>query len=79
MDKIEKLFRKIHKADRIRLMIVLQSTREGNFDGLHVARLTNSKFYRIRIGDFRIIFSVDQKNKSILIESVLWRNERTYR
>ena len=79
MDKIEKLLRKAKKADRERLLLVLQTVREGKLEGLHVKRLTNSPFYRIRVGDFRIIFSIDQENKRILIESVSSQDEQTYK
>lgn len=78
MDKIEKLLRKTKKADRMRLLKVLESLRQGHLEGLHVKRLVNSKYYRIRIGDFRIIFSIDQTNKSIFVESVSLRDEKTY-
>jgi mRNA interferase RelE/StbE len=36
-------------------------------------------FYRMRIGDFRIIYWVDDKNKSIVITKVERRKERTYK
>ncbi|OGL61900.1 hypothetical protein A3C09_02830 [Candidatus Uhrbacteria bacterium RIFCSPHIGHO2_02_FULL_47_44] len=79
MDKIEKLLRKAKKADRERLLAVLEAVREGKLEGLHVKRLTNSAFYRVRVGDFRIIFSIDHANKRILIESVSSRDENTYK
>lgn len=79
MDKIEKLLRKTKKADRERLLVALEAIREGKLEGLHVKRLTNSPFYRVRVGDFRIIFSIDHTNKSLTIEFVSIRNENTYK
>ena len=79
MDQIEKLLRKIKKAERERLLAILEDLRNGNLKGLHIKRLKNSKFFRIRVGDFRIIFSVDQSNKRILVESVTLRAEDTYK
>lgn len=35
--------------------------------------------YRIRIGDFRVIYWVDDKNKTIVITKVDRRKERTYK
>ncbi len=35
--------------------------------------------YRIRIGDFRVIYWIDDKNKTIIITKVERRKERTYR
>jgi mRNA interferase RelE/StbE len=36
-------------------------------------------FYRIRVGDFRVIYWIDDKNKTIIITKVERRKERTYR
>ncbi len=36
-------------------------------------------FYRIRVGDFRIIYWIDDKNKTIVITKVERRKERTYK
>jgi mRNA interferase RelE/StbE len=36
-------------------------------------------FYRIRVGDFRVIYWIDDKNKTIIITKVEKRKERTYR
>ena len=36
-------------------------------------------FYRIRVGDYRVIYWVDDANKIIVITKVERRRERTYR
>jgi len=36
-------------------------------------------FYRIRVGDFRVIYWIDDRNKTIIITKVERRKERTYR
>ena len=36
-------------------------------------------FYRIRIGDYRVIYWIDDANKNIVITKVERRKERTYR
>ena len=41
-------------------------------------KLTES-LYRVRIGDFRIIYWIDDKSKTIVITKVERRKERTYR
>ncbi|MEK7451937.1 MAG: type II toxin-antitoxin system RelE/ParE family toxin [Patescibacteria group bacterium] len=79
MDKIEKLLRKAKKADREKLLAILESLQSGSLKGLHVKRLVHSPFYRIRVGDFRIIFSIDYGNKHVVIESISVRNEQTYK
>lgn len=35
--------------------------------------------YRIRVGDFRIVYWIDDKNRTIVITKVERRRERTYR
>jgi len=35
--------------------------------------------YRIRVGDFRVIYWIDDKNKTLVITKVERRRERTYR
>lgn len=35
--------------------------------------------YRIRLGDFRVIYLIDDKNRTIVITKVERRKERTYR
>lgn len=35
--------------------------------------------YRIRIGDFRVIYWIDDRNQNIIITKVERRKERTYR
>ena len=48
-------------------------------DCQNVKRLTKHEYgYRLRIGDWRIIFEFDGAVKVISIEEVKRRNERTY-
>ena len=35
--------------------------------------------YRVRVGDFRIIYLVDEKNKRVEVGGIRRRTERTYR
>ncbi len=41
-------------------------------------KLTGQEVYRIRIGDFRVLYSVDDKLKEVRVEAVRKRDERTY-
>jgi mRNA interferase RelE/StbE len=36
-------------------------------------------FYRVRIGDYRVIYWIDDPNKTIVITKVERRRERTYK
>ncbi len=64
--------------DRERLLAALEALRRGDLKGLTVQKLADSPLYRVRVGDFRVIFSFQKKNGGIVIESVRRRNERTY-
>jgi mRNA interferase RelE/StbE len=41
-------------------------------------KLTGQEVYRIRLGDYRVLYTVDDKAKEVRIEAVRRRNERTY-
>jgi len=41
-------------------------------------KLTGREAYRIRLGDYRVLYSVDDKAKEVRIEAVRKRYERTY-
>jgi len=78
MDEIEKLLRKAAKKDRERLFGAMESLRNGKIDGLRMTKISGSSLFRVRVGDFRIIFSINDR-KGIVIESVRRRNEETYK
>lgn len=76
---MEKLLRKAKKKDRERLLAAMTALRNGQIKGFKIKKISGSNFYRIRIGDFRIIFSIDETKKTIIIESVRLRDEGTYK
>lgn len=44
------------------------------------ARLRGSRgLHRIRVGNYRVIYSIDYTDRVVTIEEILPRNERTYR
>ena len=43
-----------------------------------VKKLTGHQAYRIRVGDYRVLYTVDDKTREIRIEAVRRRDERTY-
>lgn len=42
-------------------------------------KLTNQEQYRIRVGDWRVLYLIDNAQKRVLISRVRRRSERTYR
>lgn len=79
MDEIEKVLHKANKKNRARLLEVMMKLRLGNSEGLNIIKLTNSTYFRVKVGDYRIIFLIDKKEETIEIKSVLRRNEQTYK
>ena len=79
MDEIEKLLRKVKRKDRERLLEALDSLQRGQIEHLSIKRLAGSRFFRVRIGNFRILFSLDTQKNTLVIESIRLRNEGTYR
>ncbi|HLD18307.1 MAG TPA: type II toxin-antitoxin system RelE/ParE family toxin [Patescibacteria group bacterium] len=79
MEEVEKLLRRLNRKDRERLLKAMETLRQGNLSGWSVKKIVGSSMYRVRVGNFRILFSVDKKKNFIVIEGVHRRNERTYR
>lgn len=78
MNKIEKLLRKISKKDRDSLLAVIEEIISGkNISHLKPIKLEGLELYRIRKGNFRIIFH--KENKECVIDSIKLRNENTYK
>ena len=77
MDAIEKLLRRISKRDRQRLLDITEKLIQGRTKGLNVKKITNSDFYRLRSGRFRVIFHYEKKE--IVIDSIKLRDKNTYR
>ena len=78
MDKKEKLFRKISSKDRLLLSEIIDQLISGNNTGLRVMKIKDSDFFKLRKGNFRIIFHYGAGNMQI-IDSIRLRNEKTYK
>lgn len=77
MDKNEKLFRKLSPKDRLVLGAIVTALKKNELEGLNIMRL-ETNLYRIRKGNFRIIFHYDTDGAA-LVDVIRLRNERTYR
>lgn len=77
MNHIEKLFRKINKKDREVLLKTLNLILARNLKELVAIKLSASDFYRVRKGNFRIIFHYE--GEETVIDAVRLRNEGTYK
>jgi mRNA interferase RelE/StbE len=61
----------------LRIVAVIYYLRE-NPRPAGMKKLTGQEVYRIRIGDYRVLYTVDDKAKEVRIEAVRKRDERTY-
>ncbi|XOB42170.1 MAG: type II toxin-antitoxin system RelE family toxin [Candidatus Nealsonbacteria bacterium] len=77
IEKIEKLFRRINKKDRRKLLDIITDLVNGNTKSLNVQKIKNTDFYRLKSGRFRIIFHF--YNKETIIDSIKLRNKTTYK
>lgn len=44
-----------------------------------VGKLTASILWKIRVGDYRIIFAIDDNTKTVVVVKICKRDEKTYR
>jgi mRNA interferase RelE/StbE len=42
-------------------------------------KLTDKEGYRIKVGDYRVLYTIDDKQKTIVIYRIKIRNEATYK
>ncbi len=76
MDNISKLFQKIHKKDRLRILKVLKKIHLKD-KNLKIKKLKGFQhIFRVRVGDFLIIYFSDQEKT--IIKAIKKRDESTY-
>jgi len=61
----------------LRIVAVIYYLRE-NPRPAGIKKLTGQEAYRIRIGAYRVLYTVDDKAREVRIEAVRKRDERTY-
>ena len=78
-DKIEKFRRKLDARRRAALDDILARLDQSAFVGMDMKKLRGlENRYRIRKGDIRIKFSLNNQRKAVDLE-IEWRNDTTYR
>jgi mRNA-degrading endonuclease RelE of RelBE toxin-antitoxin system len=80
MDSIDKLLVRIPKKHRLQLLEALEFLSDpSEREILKPEKLTGSKkLFRVRVGNYRIIFHTDERNCAI-VDDIRLRNESTYR
>ena len=80
MDRIDKLLARIPKKHQQQILEALECLSDAVCrDTLRAEKLSGSKsLFRIRVGRYRIIFHIDEKNQ-VIVDTIRPRNEGTYR
>ena len=77
-DSVTKLLSKLSKKDLLRIQKTIAQITALQLDGLDIKTLKGqSDIFRARVGNYRIIFSIEQNNTRII--SVGRRSEDTYK
>lgn len=79
MDKIEKALKKLSDKEKKQfkqLLLLIQSSKLANLD---IKKLVgHDDIYRVRKGNFRVIFRMNEKTNTIKILALERRSDRTY-
>lgn len=79
MDKLSKSLRKLNAKEREIVKEILIKLNNGDTKGSDIKKLkSKNDFYRIRKGNIRIIYAVNNNSEIILIE-IGRRNDNTYK
>jgi len=74
---MEKLFRRISRKDRERLLLVVETLLRGDTRGRDIKKIVGTDFYRLRSGRYRILYHWEKKH--IVVDTIVLRSESTYR
>ena len=78
MDKIAKALKKFSAKERKTTKVILEKIKKGDFEDLKIKKLkTRRDVYRIRKGDIRIIYRVQDRKITLL--TVERRSDNTYK
>jgi mRNA interferase RelE/StbE len=76
--RIEKEFRRVPVHDRQRIdraILALASNPRPH----GCKKLTDKDGYRVRIGDYRVLYTIDDKSRTVVVYRVKIRSEKTYK
>ena len=73
-DKVKKSLTSINKEDRLRIQMAIELLGE-NPSPPATKKLQDSNYYRVRVGDYRIIYSIDDGKLIIQIIQAIHRRE----
>ena len=73
-----KAYEKASEPDRSRLRSAILSLKENPHPPQSL-RLTNTPFFRLRVGDWRVIYHLLSERDTVLVLKVARRSEQTYK
>ena len=73
-DKVKKSLTSINNEDRLRIQMAIELLGE-NPSPPATKKLQDSNYYRVRVGDYRIIYSIDDGKLIIQIIQAIHRRE----
>jgi mRNA interferase RelE/StbE len=76
--RIEKDFRRVPVHDRQRIdraILALASNPRPH----GCKKLTDKDGYRVRIGDYRVLYTIDDESRTVVVYRVKIRSEKTYK
>ena len=76
-DKVTKEIAKFTKKEKEILKELLVKIKSQNFEGLNKRKVTNTELWRVKKGQIRIQFTVN--DNKVLIEKISRRSEKTYK
>jgi len=74
---MKRLAQKISRSDWARLEQAIDSL-SVDPRPYGVVKLSGTEFFRIRVGNYRVIYTIDDAGKSVVITKVARRSKRTY-
>ena len=79
MDKISKFLNKLSQKELTDVKDVLEKIKKGETANLDIKKLKGAdNFFRIRKGDIRIIYRINEKEEIILL-NIERKNDNTYK
>lgn len=66
----ERYLAKMLPVNTKRILDALLVLETGNFRGLDIKRLKGRSDWRLRVGDYRVLFLIDSKNKKLFITRI---------
>ncbi|SFV86691.1 hypothetical protein MNB_SUP05-SYMBIONT-4-311 [hydrothermal vent metagenome] len=78
-NKAKKDLRKIPQKQKVQIYNAISTLNQPLDEWHNVKSLVNNQYdYRLRVGNYRVVFDFEKKAKIISIEKIGVRNERTY-